>query len=293
MLQVRILKGLPASGKSTEAMRLVNSKNRNWIRVEKDCLRDMFHDSHWSKNNEKFITKMRDQLILEGLRAGKHVVVSDTNLAPCHEIRIRQIVREEFGSHVQVSVDSSFLDVSLEECIKRDLKRPVSVGEKVIKRMYNQFIRPEPKTIEHDPNKEDIILCDIDGTVALMNGRSPYEWNRVGEDLPNTPVVQTIQKWMRTHKVIFMSGREGTLECYRQTTEWLLLHELVNGKLNLFMRKEGDTRKDNIIKEELFRKHIEPYYNVITVFDDRPSVCRHWRSMGLFVVQIGDPDHDF
>ena len=286
MLQVRILKGLPASGKSTEAKRLVNSKNRNWIRVEKDCLRAMFHDSHWSKNNEKFITDMRDQMILEGLRAGKHVVVSDTNLAPCHETRIRQIVREEFGSRVQVSVDSSFLDVSLEECIKRDLQRPVSVGEKVIKRMYNQFIKTEPKTIERDPLKEDIILCDLDGTVCLMNGRSPYEWDRVGEDLPNWPVVNTIQRWMKTHKVVFMSGREGTLECYRQSVDWLNRHNLTNGPVDLFMRKEGDCRKDNIIKEELFRKHIEPNYNVITVFDDRDQVVQMWRSIGLTCFQV-------
>jgi len=288
MLQVQILMGLPASGKSTYAKELVNSKNRSWFRVEKDCLRAMLHDSHWSKNNEKFILEMRDQLIISCLKAGKHVVVSDTNLAPSHEARIRQIVRENFGATVKVTVNRSFLNVSLEECIARDLKRPVSVGEKVIKRMYNQFIRKPITPVIHDPDKVDVILCDIDGTVALMDERSPYEWDRVGEDLPNTPVIETIQRWAKTHKIIFMSGREGTLECYRQTTEWLLRHGLLKGELSLFMRMEGDTRKDNIVKEELFRKHVEPDFNVIAVFDDRQQVVDMWRSIGLQCFQVAE-----
>ena len=290
MLTVEILKGLPASGKTTYAKSLVDSNGRNWVRVEKDCLREMLHFSHWSKSNEKFITAMRDQLILEGLRAGKHVVVSDTNLADCHETRIRQIVKEEFGTKVKVKVNQSFLKVPVEECIRRDLCRVRSVGKDVIMRMYNQFLRPEPQTISYDPDKEDIILCDIDGTVAIMNGRSPYDWDRVGEDLPNTPVIQTIQKWMKTHKVVFMSGREGTLECYRQTTEWLMQNDLLKGELNLFMRKQGDVRKDSVIKEELYRTHIEPYYNVITVFDDRNQVVNMWRNIGLTCFQVAPGD---
>ena len=28
-------------------------------------------------------------------------------------------------------------------------------------------------------------IVDIDGTVAIMGDRSPFDWARVGEDLPN------------------------------------------------------------------------------------------------------------
>lgn len=288
MRQVLLLKGLPASGKSTRAKELVNSKNRGWICVEKDCLRRMFHDYHFSKSNEKFILKTRDQLIVAGLEAGKNVVVSDCNLHPKHEEQIRQLVLDNFGKSVKVSVDDSFLSVPVGECIKRDLKRQYPVGKDVIMRMYNQFIRPEPAVYTRDPGKEDIILCDLDGTVCLMNGRSPYEWNRVGEDLPNWPVVNTVKLWQKTHKVVFMSGREGTLECYRQSTDWLLRHDLLKGELELFMRKEGDCRKDSIVKEELYRKHIEPYYNVMAVFDDRKQVVDMWRSLGITVFQVAE-----
>lgn len=252
----------------------------------------MLHDSHWSKGNEKFVTAVRDNLILEGLRSGKHVVVSDTNLAPVHEKRIRQIVKQEFGDRVNVSVDDSFLAVPLEECIKRDLQRSRSVGKDVIVRMYNQYIKPPAKVIEYDPDKQDIILCDIDGTVAKMNGRSPYDWDKVDTDLPNDPVVATIRKWQQTHKVVFMSGREGNSVCEQLTRRWLFDHGLCNepGSVDLFMRSENDVRKDSLVKEELFRTYIEPYYNVITVFDDRNQVVNMWRDIGLTCFQVAPGD---
>jgi hypothetical protein len=29
------------------------------------------------------------------------------------------------------------------------------------------------------------------------------------------------------------------------------------------------------------------------VIDDRPKVCRMWRSLGLSVFQVGNPDYEF
>ena len=34
-------------------------------------------------------------------------------------------------------------------------------------------------------------------------------------------------------------------------------------------------------------------YNVLGVFDDRPSVARAWRAAGLKVFQVGDPHIEF
>jgi hypothetical protein len=54
------------------------------------------------------------------------------------------------------------------------------------------------------------------------------------------------------------------------------------------MRKAGDTRKDTVVKYELFQEHIADRYNIVSVFDDRPSVVNMWNDLGLKVWATGD-----
>jgi predicted kinase len=72
------------------------------------------------------------------LRCGKHVIVDDTNLAPKHEARLRELA-EKHGADFQI-ID--FTHVSVDECIERDRGRSNCVGEKVIRDMYQQFLVP-------------------------------------------------------------------------------------------------------------------------------------------------------
>ncbi len=32
------------------------------------------------------------------------------------------------------------------------------------------------------------VICDLDGTLALLNGRDPFYWNKIGVDKVNMPV---------------------------------------------------------------------------------------------------------
>ena len=59
------------------------------------------------------------------------------------------------------------------------------------------------------------------------------------------------------------------------------------------MRPNQDQRSDVVVKEELFNSHVRGKYNPWLVIDDRPSVCRMWRSLGLKVLQVGDPHVEF
>ena len=65
------------------------------------------------------------------------------------------------------------------------------------------------------------------------------------------------------------------------------------GASALFMRAPGDMRKDTIVKEEIFWRDIADNFNVQFVVDDRPSVCRMWRELGLKVLQVGNPHIEF
>ena len=110
MKKVLILQGLPASGKSTFAKELLSREKGRWVRVNKDLLREMCHASHWSKANEKFIVKLRNQIILNALEEGKHVIVDDTNFSN-HIKQITELVKGK----AQVQVDDSFLKSPVEE----------------------------------------------------------------------------------------------------------------------------------------------------------------------------------
>ena len=282
MKRVVMTVGLPASGKSTWAKELITNEAGRWVRVNKDLLREMCHNSKHSKSNEKFILRLRNLIILEALEAGKHVVIDDTNLHPKHIKAVTELVKGQ----AKVEVNDSFLQVPVKECIRRDLKRLNSVGKDVIMQMYRQFLLPKMAAPVHNPELDDVVVVDMDGTLALMGDRSPYDVSKCDQDPPNMPVVQTILKWQETHKIIVMSGR--TDDGKENTVTWLNKYGVKYEALH--MRKLGDMRKDTIVKEEMYRAHLEGRYNVIAVFDDRKSVVEMWRSLGLTVFQVAEGD---
>lgn len=129
-------RGLPASGKSTWARAKQAELPLGAVkRVNKDDLRAMLDGGKWSPENETFVVQVRDLVVVAALADGKHVIVDDTNLAPKHEARLRQLARE--GEAEFELVD--FMHVPLEVCIARDRERAASVGEQVIREMWEQF----------------------------------------------------------------------------------------------------------------------------------------------------------
>lgn len=276
MLTVYFTIGLPASGKSTWAKAKVDKSPNGIKRVNKDELRAMLDNSYFSKGNEKFVLNIQDQIIKAALEEGKHVIVDNTHLAPKHEARIRELIK---GLAVLEIVD--FRHVDLETCIKRDLQRFNSVGEKVIRDMYNQFIAPprNPKPV-HNPDLPDAIICDLDGTLALIGDRSPYDGASCEKDLVNEPVRSILQTSGKA--IVFVSGREDKSK--PQTLAWLEKHGICFDALH--MRKSGDMRKDSIVKREIYDEFILDKYNVTFVLDDRDQVVKVWRDLGLTCLQV-------
>ena len=132
-----------------------------------------------------------------------------------------------------------------------------------------------------------LVLVDIDGTVAHRTNRDPFEYDKVLEDRPDNETIEVITAlWRAGYKIIFISARDDS--CFDDSYEWLRLH--CPPFIKLYMRKTGDFRKDSIIKEEIYREHIEPFYDVFCVFDDRNQVVGMWREIGLkcFQPEAGD-----
>ncbi len=132
------------------------------------------------------------------------------------------------------------------------------------------------------------MLVDIDGTVALMAGRSPYDWSRVGSDAPNQPVIAAVRAMHAAgHEIVFCSGRDEV--CRAETEAWLELYVGVP-YAGLFMRPAHDSRKDSVVKREIFESEIRDRWRIVGVFDDRQQVVRMWRAIGLTVFQVAEGD---
>lgn len=299
---VEILKGLPASGKSTYAKEKVLKSKCSVKRVNKDDLRSMLDCSVYSKGNESFVLQLRDNIILSALDLGKSVIVDDTNFHPKHEARIRELVEgfnkgkygDGFSTKTPVQVRVKFFEVTPKEAIKRDLKRANSVGSKVIWDMYDQYLKPEAeeiKPIKQDPKLPHAIICDLDGTLAIHQDRSPFDYDRCDTDLADETIIHLLKRYKPYH-ILFVSGREDS--CMDKTKKWLKesfneysIPITIDGEYNqLLMRKTGDNRKDYIVKKEIFENHIKDKYYIEFVLDDRDQVVNMWRRLGLKCFQV-------
>lgn len=296
---ILVLKGLPASGKSTYAKEL---ETKGYVRVNKDTIRldeRLFPDGYNFKNksHEKRVIRERNRLIVEALSAGKDVVVDDTNLNPVHIKDISVIAKEHDATFM---VDDSFLQVSLHECIERDKNREDKVGESAIRGMYHQWIKYSPQAVKYDPALPSCVIFDIDGTLAHMNGkRRPYDWSKVGVDDVDEGVAHIVDaiKCIGYARVFLFSGRNAV--CRKETEEWLSRNDIDYDELHMRPQylEDGTTENnldDRIIKADMLKEHIIGKYNVLFVADDRPKVCRMWRDdFGLRVLQVGDPYYEF
>lgn len=293
-----ITSGVSCSGKSTYAANLVSL--HGFIEVNRDNIRwhimtergKVPNWKNWNWKHEKRVTEIAEQEIAVLAQNGRDIVVSDTNLFPAKRDEMKAKL-EALGYDVTVH----FLEIDWEEAVRRDNERENGVGYSVLAGQFERWHREHTNQVTYSEELPDAVIIDVDGTVAKMQGRSPFAWDRVGEDAPDWVTIFAITGLIERGAVpIVVSGRDSV--CRGLTEDWFeryapQLYHSKNKKHNLFMRAEGDQRKDTIIKREIFDEHIRYNYNVVAVFDDRPSVCRMWRSLGLDVFQRGNPYIEF
>ncbi|MGC4876738.1 AAA family ATPase [Micromonospora sp. DT43] len=297
MTRLIATRGLPASGKTSFARTLQPSV----VRVNRDDLRRMLHGERlFTQWAEAQVTVVQRAQVEALLRARADVCVDDTNLR-ARTLRGWAELASRHGADFEVH---DFTDVPLDECLRRDAARPAAeqVGADAIRRLHERYLEgralplPVPQARSggpaavHPPSTEppEIVLVDIDGTVALAVSRSPYDMTRVGEDEPNPAVIAAVRAMHAAgYGVVFCSGRDASA---RPATEaWLARHVRVP-YLGLNLRAVGDTRKDSIVKREIYDREIRDRYRVVGVFDDRAQVVQMWRALGLTVFQVADGD---
>lgn len=145
-------RGLPGSGKSTWVRECLSQYPNSYKRVSKDDLRAMLNNNVYTADNEAFVIVARDAIIERALTSGFSVLVDDTNLNPAHISHFRDMVEyindtsgraEGDPAEVEMHVQD-FTDVPVEECIRRDSLRKKPVGDKVIRGMWERYLKPIP-----------------------------------------------------------------------------------------------------------------------------------------------------
>jgi histidinol phosphatase-like enzyme len=245
---------------------------------------------------EKLISATLFDAIHKALNSNLNVIVDQTNL--------KAVYINEFIEEFKYKADISFkvFDITVEEAIDRDSKRERKVGEDVIKRMYKDYVnlintfdftvRPKEDKIiterfNNSTNLPKGILVDLDGTLALCNGkRHIFDWGSVDLDDISETVKESLLLYKNAgYKIIIMSGRDSAAR--EKTIVWLNEHNIPYD--DLFMRNFNDMRKDSIIKRELYDKFVKDKYWITLSFDDRNSVCSDvWRALGIKCYQVED-----
>jgi predicted kinase len=171
-------KGLPASGKSTwaadqaagvlvQGRPLHPERIGKWVIVTKDDIRDELGPKTWNFDVEKEVLRIRDFRISAALSKGLTVISADTNLAPKHEIRLRELAKQ-YKANFEIK---DFTDIPLDICIQRDALRDGidNVGEKVIRDMAEQFLDPSSLIFRTEYNGKQLFV-DLDGVLADFDG---------------------------------------------------------------------------------------------------------------------------
>jgi hypothetical protein len=246
------------------------------------------------KDTAKLLRSMSFNAIHEAISSGFDVVLDNTH---CFPTELKPI-REEFKDIAELVYIDLGKSLTLEQLIERDNDRDKKVGEKVLTNFYNAYKKlkvpanSSPKVLNVEPVVKDntlpaAVIFDIDGTLAIMGPRSPYDFSKVDVDTPNEIVIEHYKLWAEQRKagnvkIFIVSGRSSS--CRELTEAWLVKHNIAYDELH--MRPAGDSRSDNIIKLEIFNDNFRDLYNVKVVFDDRNKVVKMWRDLGLTCFQV-------
>lgn len=281
-----LLVGPPGSGKTTLAKQY---ESERFIRINQD---DQGKKEHL-------------ELFERALKNGDDIVVDRLNFNLIQRQRYLAPAKIE-GYDTKIVVLHENYNICLERCLKRK-DHPTIKEEKDAKSALHMFFTKYERVSDNEADeivriwpeneKKTAIIVDLDGTLCNINHRLVHvkkegkkDWGsffrELPNDLPNEWCVELINKFSNDHEIIFCSGRPDDHE--KPTITWLNKHLSV--LYGLFMRRRGDFRPDDQIKEIILDFELLSRYDIKFVVDDRDRVVKMWRDRGFTVLQCAKGD---
>lgn len=290
-----LLVGCPASGKSTYAEWTVKTEPKT-MRISRDEIRFAQFQESLSGDAEYMISKIIYQQVKTLLDNGWNVILDN-----CHTKM--EYIKESIEQYQTLAnIEFKLFDLPLEILLERNKKRSRSVPKSVIERMYEQLEHTKKVfdfkpilQIRHPLNYRiqeatlpKAIICDLDGTLAIIDHRNPFDASTADMDALNEPVASVLKIYRGAgYHILLVSGREDQ---YREPTLRFLSNYAIEYD-QLLMRTNGDYRKDAIIKKEIYMNNIAENYQIEFILDDRNQVVDMWRKelqLPCFQVNYGN-----
>ena len=302
-LTLTAMRGYPGSGKSTRA-RYVGDETGAAV-VCRDDLRMMLHGMYWSGRSEleNQVTVAEESAVEAFLKSGTSVIVDACHLNPKY---LRKWVKlaAKHGAQFRVEDVKSLPHTCITADAVRASQGERSVGPAVINKLAKQWpiskwpdikgLEPfNPQPVENIPGLPTAIIVDIDGTLAHMDGRSPYDYSKVRTDTLDNDIAWLVDKLSafgpsEKVNILIVSGRDDS--CRFDTETWLIEQGILFDQL--LMRpsgakdERGNKLPDYLVKYDLFNEHVRGKYSVRIVLDDRDQVVDMWRKLGLKCLQV-------
>lgn len=310
-VRLTAMRGYSGSGKSTRAREIANETDA--VVVNRDLLRLQLLGSWWTgrPEDEDRVTVAEEAQVDAFLRAGTSVVVDNTHLHAAYLRRWQRLAAKRGADFEVVDVHAD-----IAECKRRVFERWQASLDSVTERyldpkIVDQQVRRFPvekwptitaeaplvvEPVEWVQGLPEAYIFDIDGTLALHQGRSPFDYTRVSEDAVNDSVRRVLNavRDSRGYPLVFIvSGRDDT--CRHDTVAWLTRNEIFFDELHMRdttwdVDSRGNKLADVHVKYRIFNEQFRGKVNVIAVFDDRQQVVDLWRAMGLTCMQVAEGD---
>jgi len=306
---VSILIGPPGSGKTYKRKELLQ-KQKKWAVVSRDELRKNFNSSLFERTEfENLISQLEETIVKKYIKSGISFIWDNMNIKLKYLKKSVSLIK---SINNEVSINLIIMQTDLKTCLENNLKRKGTdefVPENVIKEKYNIFKNNYdlyPSVLQEDnefefvkytenPELPEAIIVDIDGTLAHADSRGIFDFSKVHYDKADKAVKDLVNR--ENCKIIIVTGRENIefpepIENCRNVKEltelWLKDSEIKYDFL--FLRKQNDSRKDTVIKNEIFQEFINGKFSIKYCLDDRDSVVKFWRSLGLKCFQVAKGD---
>jgi len=139
--------------------------------------------------------------------------------------------------------------------------------------------------------KQKLVLCDIDGTIANNDHRQNLlkefnDWDKffslLKDDEPIHVIIERVKQEVESsNHIVFLTGRP---EKYREmTNDWL--SKYFEDGFSLLMRKDDDLRNKIVVKEEIFHGNFQKT-QIKACFENDPQLIELWQRLGLNVIDI-------
>ena len=146
-----------------------------------------------------------------------------------------------------------------------------------------------------------IVIVDIDGTISKVGERlkylnqEPKDWDSFYNDcFEDEPIIEMVDLvydlYLQRYQLVFCTGRRES--CREKTINWFnkYFEPEIAKHSKLLMRPNNDHRHDSEIKPELLKNAGIELDSIAFILEDRNSMVKKWRELGLICLQVAEGD---